>query len=67
MSHSIQDIYTQYQIPPSLQEHMLRVAAVAEQICLHSSQEIDHATIVTAALLHDMGNIIKFNLDKLPE
>jgi hypothetical protein len=64
---TIQEIYTQYHIPPALQMHMFRVAAVAEMIMDHWEQFIDREAVVTALLLHDMGNIIKFNLDSLPE
>ena len=65
---TISEIYEQYQIMPNLQEHQLRVAAVAQQIaqsCGIEGEEL-HA-IVTAGLLHDMGNIIKFKLDLFPE
>lgn len=48
---------------PNLQLHQLRVAAVAKQICESLDVEIDMHAIVTACLLHDMGNIIKFDLE----
>ncbi len=51
--------------------HQLRVAAVAKQICESLNIEVDKDEIITASLLHDMGNIIKFNLPyakiKFPE
>ncbi len=63
----ITDIYREYKIMPNLQEHMLRVAAVASMICDHwQGEPIDKRSIVTACLLHDMGNIIKFRFN-LPE
>ncbi len=47
---------------PNLQEHQLRVAAVAKQICDNLSVPVDTKTVVKACLLHDMGNIIKADL-----
>ena len=61
--HVIQ-IYQQYQIPQNLQLHMLRVAAVGKIVCDHiTSQAIDPDLIIKTLLLHDMGNIIKFNFN----
>ena len=60
----IQEIYQKYQIMPQLQEHQFRVAGVAGLICDNFVGEIDKGEIVTACLLHDMGNIIKFDLTK---
>ena len=47
---------------PNLVMHQIRVAAVAMQICESLNIEIDKESIIKACLLHDMGNIIKFNL-----
>jgi hypothetical protein len=59
---NILTIYEQCKIPENLQLHMLRVAAVGKIICDHSSiQSIDSNLIIKTLLLHDMGNIIKFN------
>lgn len=59
----IVDIYETYTIPPHLALHQRTVAAVAKSICSYiGSNETND--IVTACLLHDMGNIIKFTLDK---
>ncbi|KKQ46077.1 MAG: Metal dependent phosphohydrolase [Candidatus Yanofskybacteria bacterium GW2011_GWC2_37_9] len=52
---------------PSLQEHMLRVAAVARLICENLEVPVDKENIIAACLLHDMGNIIKFKLGAFPE
>ena len=46
---------------------MLRVAAVASLICDNFDESLPKDDIITACLLHDMGNIIKFNLGYLPE
>lgn len=63
----ITDIYNEYKIMPNLQMHQLRVAAVAEQFCDSSDVVVDKKSIITACLLHDMGNIIKFKLGYFPE
>jgi len=63
----ITDIYKKYKIPKNLQNHQLRVASVASFICDHYDKEVDKKTIVSACLLHDMGNILKFNFDLFPE
>ena len=53
---------------PNLVDHQLRVAGVAMQICdAINGVEIDRDAIIKTCLLHDMGNIIKFNLDYFPE
>jgi hypothetical protein len=57
-------LYKKYKITATLQEHQFRVAAVAQQICNNLNQLVDTKTIISACLLHDMGNILKFDLDK---
>ncbi len=52
---------------PNLAMHQLRVAAVALMICESLDLEVDKESIVKACLLHDIGNIIKFNLNYFPE
>lgn len=42
---------------------MLRVAAVAAQICDSLAVPVKKDTIIGACLLHDMGNILKFKFD----
>lgn len=64
---NITDIYTEYKIMPNLALHQLRVAGVAMQICESLDVSIDTEAVVTACLLHDMGNIIKFKLEYFPE
>lgn len=65
----ISEIYTKYQIPPNLQEHMYRVTALAKLICDNWTGEdkLDVDVILQACLLHDMGNIIKFDFDNFPQ
>ena len=64
---TIQKIYEHYKIPPNLQLHQLRVAQVAKLICDNFEEQVDTQSIVAACLLHDMGNILKFNFDVFPE
>jgi hypothetical protein len=67
MSKTVSQIYTEYKIMPSLQMHMLRVAAVASMICDNFTEPISKEDIIIACLLHDMGNIIKSNLNIFKE
>lgn len=64
----IAEIYKKYQIPPNLQEHMYRVAVLANLILKHwNGSEVNNGIVKQACLLHDMGNIIKFDFDNFPE
>ena len=63
----ISDIYTEYKIISNLREHMFRVAGVAMQICDSLEVPEQKETIIKACLLHDMGNVIKFNLSHFPQ
>lgn len=57
----ISQIYHNYQIPPNLQRHMVEVAAVAEFLANQfKGQTVNQSLVVESALLHDMGNIVKF-------
>ncbi len=66
----IQDIYDRYTIPPILQKHMYTVASlgsyVADVLSNRSEvdMDIDKDMITQTLLLHDMGNIVKFDLNK---
>ncbi|MGA3150041.1 MAG: HD domain-containing protein [Candidatus Saccharimonadales bacterium] len=62
----ITEIYKRYKIMPSLQEHQLRVAAVAKQICDNFEKPVNQGTIIKACLIHDMGNILKSDLTQFP-
>lgn len=62
------DIYKKFGIPPNLQQHMIWVAGVAEFIASNwADNKIDKSRLVKASLVHDLGNIVKFNFDKYPE
>jgi len=64
---TLQEIYAEYNVMPSLQLHQLRVAAVAKIICDNLGKSLDERTVVLACLFHDMGNIIKADLVYFPE
>ena len=58
------EIYEEYKILPNLQEHQFRVASVVKLIGEQHKDKINLDKLIKAALLHDMGNIIKFDLEK---
>lgn len=59
--HTPREIYERYRIPPWLQMHQLRVAAVGKTIA-DRLEGADTAEVIVTALFHDMGNILKFDL-----
>lgn len=65
---TIKDIYEKLGTPPNLQEHMLRVTSVSLYIAQHwQGSTLDTNILKTMLLLHDIGNIVKFDLKKYPE
>ena len=57
----IEEVYDRFEVPPNLRIHMRRVAGVIE--CLRRfwcGEKIDWELIVKAALVHDLGNIVRF-------
>jgi hypothetical protein len=64
---NILDIYEQYKIMPNLAMHQLRVASVIHLIVQNLNIEVDKDVAIQGGLLHDMGNIIKFDLNYFPE
>jgi HD superfamily phosphodiesterase len=63
----ILDVYEKYKVMPQLQEHQFRVAAVAKQIAENMTVPVDTDSVIKASLLHDIANIIKFDLSVFPE
>ena len=58
---TISSIYTQYNIHPNLQIHMLRVAALAKIIIDNwDGNPLNEKAIIQACLFHDAAKIIKF-------
>lgn len=60
----IQDLYQKYHIMPQLATHMLRVGAVGKLISENWRDDGDLEFVTQLCLLHDMGNIVKFDLAK---
>lgn len=61
----ISKIYEKYQIMPQLSTHMLRVAGVGKIILDRWKGSVDKDLVIKSLLLHDMGNIVKFDLETL--
>lgn len=65
---NILDIYKEYNLPENLKLHQLRVASVAKLLVeSYKKEPLPVDTIVKACLLHDMANIVKFDLEYFPE
>ncbi len=67
MYMTIDDIYTKYQIMPQLKTHMLRVAGVGNIVAENWKSGCDTKLVTDLCLLHDMGNIVKFDLTNRDE
>lgn len=64
-SRNILSIYQVYALPINLQQHMLRVAAVALWILDRwKGAELNEKDITETLLLHDIGNLVKVTEDK---
>jgi len=67
MNRTIIQIYSELELPPNLQLHMLRTAAVAHLIADNwQGPELSLRKILRVLLLHDAGNVVKINYDKSP-
>jgi hypothetical protein len=60
----LSEIYSRFRIPPNLQMHMINAAGVASIIADHwkGTQKMIRDDMIAAVLLHDLGNIVKFDL-----
>lgn len=58
---TVKEIYERYQVPPWLQLHQVRVAAVGKMVANIQSQNIQSTDVILACLFHDMGNVLKFD------
>ncbi len=62
---TIQQLYGRCPVPDNLAEHMLLTAAMGQIICQHwtgQASAIKPPLIITTLLLHDVANLIKFDL-----
>src|SRR3989344_7101543 len=64
---TVSDAYTTYRTMPALQKHQLRVAAVGKKLADSLECGVAVRDVVEACLFHDMGNIIKSDLEVFPE
>lgn len=63
-----EEVYKHFGTPKGLQDHMLWVAGLVCTLRDHwSGETVDWDSAIKAALLHDIGNVIKFDLDKFPQ
>ncbi len=68
MPERVIDLYRRYEVPPNLQRHLLRVAAVAELVLERwRGPALARDRIVRVLLLHDIGNIVKADYVALPQ
>jgi len=65
----ISEIYKKFGVSPNLQEHMERAFGVVSLIEKHwkGQEKVDWDLTKKMALLHDLGNIVKFDFEKHPE
>ena len=62
---SILDIYERYRIPIHLRMHMVRVAGVVSLVLSRwNGPRVDAEVCVAAALVHDLGNMVKIRIDR---
>lgn len=65
---NVEQFYSQCHIPPNLARHMLEVTAVAAAICAHwTGERPEFQVVIKVALMHDLGNLIKFKRPFLGE
>ena len=58
----ISEVYKKFNIPPNLQEHMLKVCSIVSFIEKHwTREEVNWGLAKKVALLHDIGNINIFS------
>ena len=61
----IDEIYQRFSVPQNLKEHMFRVFGVVSVIGKNwTGESLDWNLLKKLTLLHDLGNIVKFNLNE---
>lgn len=61
---NIEEIYNKYKIPKNLRNHMLMAAKAGKFIVNNwNGPKINKDNIIISLLLHDLGNIVKFDLE----
>jgi len=59
---TIKQLYEKYDIMPQLATHMLRVGAVGKMVAENWIDGCDVKFVTDLCLIHDIGNIVKFDL-----
>lgn len=60
----IRDLYLKFEIMPQLETHMLRVGAIGKIVAENWSIPCDTDFMTDLCLVHDLGNIVKFDLSE---
>jgi hypothetical protein len=61
---SISSIYDRFEVPHNLRMHMYRAGAIAELVCDNwTGPQINKNDIIATSLIHDLGNIVRFDLE----
>lgn len=58
---AVREVYEKYQVPPWLQMHQVRVAAVGKMAADACIVPMDTDLVVRTCLVHDIGAIVKFD------
>lgn len=58
----VANVYIRYKVPKNLQRHMLWVTSLGQHVCSNLKKKINRQAVLSALLLHDVGNLIKFDL-----
>ncbi len=62
---NVQQIYSTYRVPSNLQQHMLRVAAVAYSILQGwTGEPVNKEAIIQTCLFHDIAKPVTFDMQK---
>jgi hypothetical protein len=65
---TITAVYKKFSVAPNLIEHMLSVTKIVKVLQLHwTGVVIDWQALLLASLVHDVGNIVKFDFIKYPQ
>ncbi|MEK6857968.1 MAG: HD domain-containing protein [Nanoarchaeota archaeon] len=62
--NNINQLYDYFRVPPNLRLHMFRVASVSKIICENwNGPKLNQDDVVAVCLMHDLGNIVKYDFD----
>ncbi len=62
---TVESIYSRYHLPTLLQTHLWRTASLMELLLRHwQGPPVDHALLIETMLVHDLANLVKFDLSE---